>query len=81
MSARFDDCRIEWRIADVERKADQANSRLYELDSIRGDVGSLEHADREIIALVDGLRAALESSLNRIETLERDLAELREIRS
>jgi hypothetical protein len=66
----------EWRIRDVEQKAERANSRLYELDALRSDVGSLERADREIIALVDGLRAALDATLDRVAQLERTAEEL-----
>lgn len=66
----------EWRIRDVEQKAEQASRRLYELDALRSDVGSLEHSDREICALIDGLRAALDATLDRIEALERTVEEL-----
>ena len=66
----------EWRIRDVEQKAERASSRLYELDSLRGDVGSLERADREICALIDGLRYALDSTLDRVAQLERTVEEL-----
>lgn len=66
----------EWRIRDVEQKAERANSRLYELDSLRSDVGSLERADREIISMVDGLRAALDATLDRVAQLERTVEEL-----
>ncbi len=66
----------EWRIRDVEQKAERANSRLYELDSLRSDVGSLERADREICSLIDGLRYALDAAINRIEQLERTVEEL-----
>jgi hypothetical protein len=61
----------EWRIRDVEQKAERANSRLYELDSLRGDVDSLERANRELCSCIDGLRAAVEACVQRIEELER----------
>jgi hypothetical protein len=66
----------EWRIRDVEQKAERASSRLYELDALRSDVGGLERADREICALVDGLRAALDATLDRVAALERTVEEL-----
>lgn len=66
----------EWRIRDVEQKAERASSRLYELDSLRSDVGSLERADREICSLIDGLHAALDATLDRVATLERTVEEL-----
>ena len=64
----------EWRIRDVEQKADRATQRLYELDSLRSDVGRLECANRELCACIDGLRAALEAALDRIERLELEAA-------
>ena len=60
----------EWRIRDVEQKAERANQRLYELDSLRSDVGNLERANRELCTCIDGLRSALEAGITRIETLE-----------
>lgn len=68
----------EWRIQGVEQKAERAVSRLYELDSLRGDVGSLERADREICALIDGLRNELQTALDRINTLEAEVVALKE---
>lgn len=66
----------EWRIRDVENKAERAVSRLYELDSLRSDVGSLERSDREICSLIDGLRDALETTLNRVFALEEKIAQM-----
>lgn len=66
----------EWRIRDVEQKAERANQRLYELDSLRGDVGSLERANRELCSCIDELRYALEASVQRIEALEQMMNEL-----
>lgn len=66
----------EWRIRDVEQKAERAASRLYELDALRGDVRGLERADREICFCIDGLRAALDTALDRISALEAALEEL-----
>lgn len=68
----------EWRIRDVEQKAERATDRLYELDSLRSDVARLERADGEISALIDGLRARLEATLSRVESLERELIHLQE---
>jgi hypothetical protein len=65
------DIRDEWRIRDVEQKADSAYRRLYELDALRSNVDSLERTDREICTCIDGLRATVEACLNRIESLER----------
>ena len=66
----FADCRTEWRINDVERKADRAESRLHELDSIRRDVDSLERTTRELSSEVYGLRSELQAALDRIRNLE-----------
>ena len=66
----------EWRIQNVEQKAERADSRLYELDALRSDVGGLERTDREICALIDGLRSALDSTLDRVAALELAVGEL-----
>ena len=66
----------EWRIRDVEQKAEQAHSRLHELDSLRSDVGTLEHSNRGIRAQVDGLRDALETAVEQIRHLESLVDEL-----
>ena len=66
---------FEWRLSDIERSAKRAEDRLYELDSIRSDVGSLEHTVRELRAEIDGLRAELQAS--QIQHAQ-DIAELRD---
>ena len=66
---------FEWRLSDIERSAKRAEDRLYELDSIRSDVDSLEHTVRELRTEVDGLRAELQASQERHS---QDIAELRE---
>ena len=66
----------EWRIQDIQRTANRAESRLYELDSLRSDVGSLEHTVRELRAEIDGLRTELQTSQERHS---QDIAELREV--
>ena len=60
---------------DIERTANRAESRLYELDSLRSDVGSLEHTVRELRAEIDGLRNELQTSQTQHS---QDLTELRE---
>jgi predicted RNase H-like nuclease (RuvC/YqgF family) len=65
----------EWRIRDIEQKAGRATSRLHEIDSLRGDVGRLEHTNRELSSCIDGLRATVESCIERTERVERQLAD------
>jgi hypothetical protein len=66
----MNDIRDEWRIRDVEQKAERAFNRLYELDALRSDVASLERSIGELCTCIDGIRAAVESCLSRIEALE-----------
>ena len=54
------DIRDVWKLEAIERKADEAHRRLYELDSLRSDVGSLERTNRELSSTVDGLRYELQ---------------------
>lgn len=70
------DIRDEWRIQDVERKADRAVSRLYELDSLRSDVGGLERANGALRSEVDGLRNEVAGLLERVAQAERLIYEL-----
>ena len=65
---------FEWRIQDIERTANRAESRLYELDSLRSDVGSLEHTVRELRTEIDGLHNELQAGQVQYS---QDLAELR----
>lgn len=57
---------FEWRIKDIERKADEAARRLYEIDALRSDVGRLEHTNRELRAEIDVLRAELQRLQERV---------------
>jgi phage shock protein A len=63
----------EWRVRDIEQKADRAERRLYELDSLRSTLDSVERANRELSSCVDDLRCTCESLLQRIEQLENQL--------
>ena len=62
----------EWRIRDIENKAQQAISRLYELDTLRSDVGSLEHSNRELRSEVARLRSELQTITYEIELLKQE---------
>ena len=66
---------FEWRIENIERTAKRAEDRLHELDSLRSDVGGLEHTVRELRAEIDGLCTELQASQERHS---QDIAELRE---
>ena len=68
-----------WQLEETKRKADNAERRLYELDSLRRDVDSLEHKNREVRAEVNGLRSTCESLLFRIEQLEGQLTEMADV--
>lgn len=71
MSVLFD-----WKIQDIERTANEAKNRLYELDSLRSDVGNLEHSLREARAVADGLRDELHTTQDRMTQLESQMQEL-----
>ncbi len=66
----------EWRIDDIERTANEAKHRLYELDTLRSDVGSLEHILRETRAEADVLRGELETASQRIDQIESQVSEI-----
>ena len=66
----------EWRLRDIEQKADRAHNRLYEIDTLNSNVGSLEHSMREVRSLVDGLRNELEAAQSEIGQLKAALEAL-----
>jgi len=67
---------FEWRISDVEKKAAEAYDRLWQLDAARSDVARLERTVGELSTCIDGLRSALEATLSRVESLEREVSSL-----
>lgn len=60
----------EWRIRDVEQKAERAAGRLHEIDALRSDVDRLERSVREANAEADGLRSRCDELQMRLERLE-----------
>jgi len=66
----------EWRIRDVEQKAERASSRLYELDALHSNVDSLQRENRQLSSDIDGLRSELEACFERLERLEERTGEL-----
>lgn len=71
MSVLFD-----WRIRDIEQAANEAKSRLWELNALRSDVDRLEHTLRETRSEADGLRAELTATQDRLTRLEAALEEM-----
>ena len=55
------DIRDEWRLNEIERKAQRAMDKANEIDSLRSTVDSLERSSRELSAAVDGLRHELQA--------------------
>lgn len=61
---------FDWRIRDIEQAANEAKSRLWELNALRSDVDRLDDTMRETRAKADGLRAELVSTQDRLNRLE-----------
>lgn len=59
----------EWRLRDIEQKADKATSRLWELDTLKSDVANLEHTLRETRSILDELRNEIQRQEIRINEL------------
>lgn len=74
---RFDDCRTEWRITDIENKL-RNKADDYQLDQTNSDVYRMEHSMREISSLVDGLRIELKTYQDKVENLEQELRNLQQ---
>lgn len=65
MSVLFD-----WKIQDIERTANECKSKLYQLDSLAGDVGRMECALRESRSETDELRRELAACQEAVRKLE-----------
>ncbi len=66
------DIRDEWRLNDIERKVNECERKSDEVHSLRGNVDSLERANRELSTTIDGFRNELEELR---EAVRRDLAD------
>jgi len=51
----------DWRINEIEQKAERATSRLYELDALRSELDRMEHTVRQLGSEVVELRAELQA--------------------
>ena len=68
----------EWRVRDVEQKANRCEQRLHELDSLRRDVDSMEYSNREIRSDIIRLCDTVETCLRQIAFLESEIVRLSE---
>ena len=59
----------DWRIDEIERKANRA-ANADEVTTLRSRVDCLEHSLREIGAVVDGLRSELQAATHEIAALK-----------
>lgn len=50
----------EWRLRDIETKADRAVGKLWEIDALRSNVDSLEHSMREISSTLVSIQYELQ---------------------
>jgi len=73
---RFDDTRTEWRVADIESKTNANTQKLYEVDSLRSRVGSLECSLREARSDNDGLRSQIQMQESSIAEIKEQLIDL-----
>ena len=60
---------FEWRLQDLERKADEALRIGHEVSSLRSDVARLECANRELRSENDGLRTELQATQDQVRQL------------
>lgn len=60
----------EWRLRDIEQKADRAIQRLYEIDSINSNLASMERSIRETCSENASLRNELYELQQKIERYE-----------
>lgn len=63
----YGDVRDDWKLNEIERKADEARNRLIEIDALRESVARLECAVREARAEIDGIRSEMQATQDRLE--------------
>lgn len=63
----YGDVRDDWKLNEIERKANEARERLIEIDAIRESVARLERAIGEIRTEADDLRSELQATQDRLE--------------
>jgi len=68
----------EWRLNEIEQKAERAVSQLYRLDEMGSSVDSLERTIGEVRADIDGLRTELQAQADRITALEQQVILIQE---
>jgi septal ring factor EnvC (AmiA/AmiB activator) len=69
---------FEWRINEIEQKAERASSQLYRLDAISSDMACVERTLGEVRADIDGLRTELQAQADRITALEQQVILIQE---
>ena len=60
---------FDWRLQDIERKADEALRIKYEVATLRSDVDRLERTVGELRSENDGLRTELQAVQDQINQL------------
>lgn len=60
---------LETEVRNVERKVD-GKAEAYEVHTLRSNVDRLDYSNRELIALVDGLRYELETLKEEIRLIK-----------
>lgn len=70
------DIRDGWRMQACERKAENADRRLHELDSLRSDVRRLESSNHELEHKVDRLSSSQSSLEETLRLLREEFDQL-----
>lgn len=61
---------FDWRIQDIERTANEAKNRLWELDNLRNETHRLEHSLQNAKTEIEYLKNELNRVLDRVINLE-----------
>jgi prefoldin subunit 5 len=63
------DIRDDWKLNEIERKADEANRRLHEIDALRESLARLECSVRELSAENASFQGELQECQDRVREL------------
>ena len=67
----YGDIRDDWKLNEIERTANEAHRRLYEIDTLHSKVDSLERERRELSSEISGFRSEIQTLQNEQSEIKR----------
>ena len=75
----YGDIRDDWKLNEIERTANEAHRRLYEIDTLHSKVDSLERERRELSSEISGFRSEIQTLQNEQSEIKRLLEKMESV--